>query len=1067
MGVATGEINVCEGTTTGWTLTTMTHAAFQASVGDDNAQSGVNPNLLPGGKYDRDVDAITGKELDQIQLDCDCTEIGYNDTPDQEVTNTWNSWGTPTAFDTTDGIIGVVPTAPTDYGSGTGEGTQIFHGYTVSDLIGNVGSCTLPVLYDITPPDCTDFSAQPAYIPADGPAPNNYNYSEVVTFSEPNAADPLLADGSAPSGIDTTYGIVLFPPRVSGQNWYLGLNTSEEIYSEYTLYDLAGNRGTCDWRLTLVGSICRWNLDQGNDAPNHPYCDDEEPELVAGTCPLSASYNCDNDNSGCGCGSFTAPSFTDDKGAVNLDITATLNGVDVVDVANLPNQQLSLGANNIVYTAEDVHGQTATCSFTITYTDTTGPLVYVDGSSTDGCPDDIVQGEGTQLCVTSGTTYDSYSVSWIADDECVLDTKTYTTQTVDTSDGGLTQLTANALHAFSFTAYDASNNPTPCTWNVYVADCAPPEITCEGPYNARIQQGSTTAVVNFVATGTDSSGVEPTVVFTLSDGTEIDTDYAFSEGLSQTVTATATDDAGLTDTCDIEVNIYEAYPEGTFEAALIGAIISQNSNPNGENDGNTAGDFNAQIDFITVTNEYHSVDALTGAPDGNDDNADIDAGSLTAIAANCGLTDPVCREDWRFTTSFTECEAYKRYDLIGWVTCDAPAGQSFTGESACEEANTPFEFSITLKASNYCWQELAAITFDDTFVTVSAAEYTTWLSGATQEYSNVPAEQTTFGHQDDIVGIIAVNSADVQTKTVTLVSAEKTHYSDSSYTILADSSNGDWTAYDLTSNEDTTNTGSDWVAFQYTESSVPLETTHYIRYTATVELDYFLGQRRRRSLLQVDTEDVREQTTSVDAAIFAQSSTDSTSVSTTNSSPDAIVIMMLQNCAASTPELEAAVASAIATYLRILQDRVSVSIAPITVGCLVTVSVSQVSCDSITITELLQELEEATRDPFNELHGYIYSEQDIPSDMTIDSSVFFMQQQPQTLLTSENAALYNQETSNSGFEWYIYLGAGVVLGVFVFFLIRYYKNESSEDEKSSQDQRRHSVKKIAQLLSSA
>merc|ERR1711975_91625 len=685
-------------------------------------------------------------------------------------------------------------------------------------------------------------------------------------------------------------------------------------------------------RLTLVGSICRWNLDQGNDAPNHPYCDDEEPELVANTCPSSETYNCDLHNSGCGCGSFTAPSFTDDKGAVNLDITATLNGVDVVDVANLPNQQLSLGANNIVYTAEDVHGQTATCSFTITYTDTTGPLVYVDGSSTDGCPDDIVQGEGTQLCVTSGTTYDSYSVTWVADDECVLDTKTYTTQTVDTSDAGLTQLTANANHAFSFTATDASGNPTPCTWNVYVADCAPPEITCEGPYNARIQQGSTTAVVNFVATGTDSSGVEPTVVFTLSDGTEIDTDYAFSEGLSQTVTAT--------DTCDIIVNIYEAYPEGTFEAALIGAIISQNSNT-------------------------------------DDDNADIDAGSLTATAANCGLTDPVCREDWRFTTSFTECEASKRYDLVGTVTCDAPAGQSFTGESACEEANTPFEFSITLAASNYCWQELAAITFTDTFVTVSAADYTTWLSGATQEYSNVPAEQTTFGHQDDIVGIIAVNSADVQTKTVTLVSAEKNHYSDSGYSTLADSNNSDWTAYDLTSNEDTTNTGSDWVAFQYTESSVPLETTHYIRYTATVELDYFLGQRRRRSLLQVDTEDVREQTTSVDAAVFAQASTDSTSVSTTNSSPDdAIVVIRLQNCADSTPELEAGVASAIANYLRIAQDRVYISIAPTTDGCLVTVSVSQTACDSITITELLQELEQATRDPFNELHGYIYSEQD-------------------------------------------------------------------------------------------
>merc|ERR1711975_1890 len=761
-----------------------------------------------------------------------------------------------TAFDVNDGLIAVPAYAEP---AGTGRYGNVNPGwksdpiiYTVSDAAGISGECDLDVIFDQGNPICSGFSDTVSYNNVDPPQadPNNYNYSLPVIFADLVAvtgySDPLLDDGSVGAGFpgNVPYPVTLTPPRTSGDTYSLvGQNVDFDIQSVYSLTDKAGNTGTCDWIVTLEVSICKWNEDAGED---HPYCDDLAPELVDGTCPLSASYNCDRDNSGCGCGSFTAPSFTDDKGAVNLDITATLNGVDVTNVADLPNQQLSLGANAIIYTATDVHGQTATCSFTITYTDDTSPLVYVDGSSTDGCPDHIVQGEGTQLCVNSGTTYDSYSVSWIADDECVLDTKTYTTQTVDTSDAGLTQLTANANHVFSFTAYDASNNPTPCTWNVYVADCAPPEITCEGPYNARIQQGSTTAVVNFVATGTDSSGVEPTVVFTLSDGTEIDTDYAFSEGLSQTVTATATDDAGLTDTCDIEVNIYEAYPEGTFEAALIGAIISQNSNPNGENDGNTAGDFNAQIDFITVTNEYHSVDAAIAAADGNDDNADIDGTSFAATAASCGLTDPVCREDWSFSTSFTECSASKRYDLVGTVTCDAPAGQSFAGESACEEDNKPHLFSITLAASNYCWQELAAITFTDTFVTVSAADYTTWLSGATQEYSNVPAEQTTFGHQDDIVGIIAVNSADVQTKTVTLVRAEKNHYSDSGYSTLADASNGDWTAYDLTSNEDTTNTGSDWVAFQYTESSVPLETTHYIRYTATVELDYFLGQRRRR-----------------------------------------------------------------------------------------------------------------------------------------------------------------------------------------------------------------------------
>merc|ERR1712054_357656 len=321
------------------------------------------------------------------------------------------------------------------------------------------------------------------------------------------------------------------------------------------------------------------------------------------------------------------------------------------------------------------------------------------------------------------------------------------------------------------------------------------------------------------------------------------------------------------------------------------------------------------------------------------------------------------------------------------------------------------------------------------------------LAGATQEYSNVPSEQTSFGHQDDIVGIIAVNSADVQTKSVTLVRAEKTHYSDSGYTILADSSNGDWTAYDLTSNEDTTNTGSDWVAFQYTESSVPLETTHYIRYTATVQLDYFLGQRRRRSLLQVDTEDVRQQTTSVDAAIFAQSST--------NSSPDdAIVVIRLQNCADSTPELEAGVASAIANYLRIAQNRVSASIASTTDGCLVTVSVSQAVCDSITITELLQQLEQATRDPFNELHGYIYSEQDIPSDMTIDSSVFFVQQRPQTVLTANASTSSTTGSSESSSEVYMYVAIGAAFGALIGGLyIRQSKKSSSNVAQPTQGRR--------------
>merc|ERR1711975_122968 len=205
-----------------------------------------------------------------------------------------------------------------------------------------------------------------------------------------------------------------------------------------------------------------------------------------------------------------------------------------------------------------------------------------------------------------------------------------------------------------------------------------------------------------------------------------------------------------------------------------------------------------------------------------------------------------------------------------------------------------------------------------------------------------------------------------------------------------------------------------------------------------------------------------EQTTSVDAAVFAQASTDSTSVSTTNSSPDdAIVVIRLQNCADSTPELEAGVASAIANYLRIAQDRVSVSIAPTTDGCLVTVSVSQTSCDSITITELLQQLEQATRDPFNELHGYIYSEQDIPSDMTIDSSVFFVQQ-PQTVLTADASTSSTTGSSESSTEWYMYAVIGATVGALIAGLYIHQSKKSSSVAQPTQE-RRYSV---AELLAS-
>merc|ERR1712054_725444 len=598
-------------------------------------------------------------------------------------------------------------------------------------------------------------------------------------------------------------------------------------------------------------------------------------------------------------------------------------------------------------------------------------------------------GEGTQLCVTSGTTYDSYSVSWIADDECVLDTKTYTTQTVDTSDAGLTQLTANANHAFSFTATDASGNPTPCTWNVYVADCAPPEITCEGPYNARIQQGSTTAVVNFVATATDSSGVEPTVVFTLSDGTEIDTDYAFSEGLSQTVTATATDDAGLTDTCDIEVNIYEAYPEGTFEAALIGAIISQSNNPNGY----TAGDFNAEITFLTATNIYHSVTPSINPDHNGNYNAEISNNGISPVSASCALTDAVCREDWKFDTEFTDCGVQKKFSLIGTVTCDVGADNNYVGEPACEEANTPFLFDITFSATNYCWQDLAEITVDT----------------------------DVYGHEDGIAGIVFVTSNDVETSSVEFVELSKTHY-ESDYTTPIDTTNAAWTDYDLLSNVD--QEAADYASFTYTESSVPLETTHYIRYSAKIQLSYTFGGSRR--VLLATAEDVLREEANADIVVFQTAASNAlSSVDDINPSDARVKVQLLSN---DDDDDE----------------------------CFIVVTVSQLACDTYTIEELITDFESMIKDPFSEVHGTIYKNENIPQSYIIDNDVFFVQQYPATIYTeTHQGALADMSRANdlsnsNDMDATLFVIIGIVTGIVasgIVLAIMHKKKNTSEPVK--------------------
>merc|ERR1711975_110560 len=64
-----------------------------------------------------------------------------------------------------------------------------------------------------------------------------------------------------------------------------------------------------------------------------------------------------------------------------------------------------------------------------------------------------------------------------------------------------------------------------------------------------------------------------------------------------TVTATATDGSGNTDTCTFDVTVLRAYPFGSFEAALYYSVVSEIS----------PGEFGADLKFLTVSNRYHRI----------------------------------------------------------------------------------------------------------------------------------------------------------------------------------------------------------------------------------------------------------------------------------------------------------------------------------------------------------------------------------------------------------------------------------------------------------------------------
>ena len=184
-----------------------------------------------------------------------------------------------------------------------------------------------------------------------------------------------------------------------------------------------------------------------------------------------------------------------------------------------------IGTTVVNVVATDASGRTSSCSFSVTITDCEAPTV--------ACPSNVTQ------CADSGACSAVVNFNVSGADNCGQPTVVASPASGSTFAVGTTTVVV--------TATDAAGNTQQCSFTVTVTDCEQPSVQCPSNIDVCNAPGQCSAIVNFVATGSDNcSGL--TVTANPTSGS------SFPVGTS-TVVVTATDAAGNTQQCSFTVTV--------------------------------------------------------------------------------------------------------------------------------------------------------------------------------------------------------------------------------------------------------------------------------------------------------------------------------------------------------------------------------------------------------------------------------------------------------------------------------------------------------------------------------
>lgn len=357
--------------------------------------------------------------------------------------------------------------------------------YSGQDVAGNKSTCSFNVTV-------TDSS-----IPTISNCPND------ITLTA-NASCNAVATWTAPTFVDNCSATIV-GTHTSGQSFSLGTTTVK-----YTVTDGAGNQAICSFKVIVIDST----LPVIQNCPS-----DISVSADVGTCGKSVSW--------------VAPTASD-----NCAVIVTSNFS--------PGNIFPEGTTEVIYTATDGSGNTATCSFDVVVKDQTSPLV-------SNCPQDIEVMAGASC---------GQVVSWtppIFTDNCGAPTIVSTHNPNDTFVVGSTTVV--------YTATDASGNSTTCEFIISVLDqSAPSIVNCPTNITASASTNCAAVVSWTVPSATDNC--QATLTSSHSPGSN------FALGTT-VVTYTAVDAAGNTATCSFSVTVTDqSSPVFTSCATDIKAVAS-------------------------------------------------------------------------------------------------------------------------------------------------------------------------------------------------------------------------------------------------------------------------------------------------------------------------------------------------------------------------------------------------------------------------------------------------------------------------------------------------------------